>query len=115
MRNEGGDVPMELIAERAGLTRGTPYRNFPPRQAVYEAVIEHDLEAMTRVLAAVSALDDCDLQKNQTHMVAAVGAPLRRAQSLGVVRTDLTATTFSWPAECSPRTGSSMVRPSTHL
>ena len=116
MRNEGGDVPMELIAERAGLTRGTLYRNFPHRQAVYEAVLEHDLGAMTRVLVAesdadplafvhrmtelmmvydkfliaLSAMDDYDQQKNQARMVAAIGAPLHKAQSLGVVRTDLT-------------------------
>ena len=32
MRSDGGDVPMELIAERAGVTRGTLYRNFEHRQ-----------------------------------------------------------------------------------
>ncbi len=31
MRNKGGDVPMEVIAERASLTRGTLYRNFAHR------------------------------------------------------------------------------------
>ena len=116
MRNEGGDVPMELIAERAGLTRGTLYRNFPHRQAVYEAVLAHDLDAMTEMLAqesdanplafvhrmtelmmvydkfliALSAMDDYDLEKNQARMVAAISAPLARAQSSGVLRTDLT-------------------------
>ena len=52
MRAEGGDVPMEVIAERAGLTRGTLYRNFPHRQAMYEAVLEHDLADMTSTIAA---------------------------------------------------------------
>ena len=52
MRAEGGDVPMEVIAQRAGVTRGTVYRNFPHRQAMYEAVLEHDLASMTGELAA---------------------------------------------------------------
>ena len=115
MRSEGGEVPMESIAERAGLTRGTLYRNFPHRQAVYEAVLEHDLDAMRgrlsqgdtdplsfvhrltelmmvydKFLIALSAMDDYDVDKNQARMVAAIEAPLAKAQSLGVLRTDLT-------------------------
>ena len=50
MRSEGGDVPMELIAERANLTRGTLYRNFPHRQAMYEAVLQNDLGTVTQSL-----------------------------------------------------------------
>lgn len=46
MRAEGGDVPMEIIADRAGVTRATLYRNFPHRQAMYEAVLARDLETM---------------------------------------------------------------------
>ena len=57
MRAEGGDVPMEVITERAGLTRGTLYRNFPHRQALYEAVLEHDLADLTAKLAAEPAGD----------------------------------------------------------
>lgn len=44
MRSEGTDVPMEAIAERAQLTRGTLYRNFPHRQTMYEAVLVQELE-----------------------------------------------------------------------
>lgn len=43
MRAEGGDFPMEAVAERAGVTRTTLYRNFAHRQAMYEAMLECDL------------------------------------------------------------------------
>ncbi len=50
----GGDVPMETIAERAGVTRGTLYRNFADRQAIYEAVLENDLKEIADALAIES-------------------------------------------------------------
>ena len=52
MRGQGDDVPMEVIAERAGVSRPTLYRNFSDRQAMYEAVLERDLQALTAVIAA---------------------------------------------------------------
>ena len=55
MRTIGGDVPMETIAERAGVTRGTLYRNFADRQAIYEAVLENDLKDIAGILAVESA------------------------------------------------------------
>lgn len=57
MRDTGGDVPFEAIAIEAGVTRGTLYRNFSDRQALYEAVLDHDLDAM---IAAIAALPDED-------------------------------------------------------
>ena len=116
MRNEGGDVPMELIAERANLTRGTLYRNFAHRQAMYEAVLEHDLETMTQHLAAERDADplafirhltelmtvydkflvaladmaDYDAAKNQARMVQAITAPLAFAQARGLLHARLT-------------------------
>lgn len=116
MRNEGGDVPMELIAERANLTRGTLYRNFPHRQAMYEAVLENDLGTMSAHLAAehdadplafirrmtelmmvydkflvlLAAMADYDAAKNEARMVDAIAAPLAAAQRAGLLHPRLT-------------------------
>lgn len=116
MRSEGSDVPMELIAERAGLTRGTLYRNFPHRQAMYEAVLEHDLENMTRLITADGAHDplafirhmaelmmvydkfliqladmaDYDAETNEARMTAVLEPHLAAARDRGVLRCDLT-------------------------
>ncbi len=116
MRNEGGDVPMELIAERANLTRGTLYRNFPHRQAMYEAVLENDLGTMSAHLAAerdadplafirrmtelmmvydkflvlLATMADYDAAKNEARMVEAITAPLAAAQRAGLLHPRLT-------------------------
>lgn len=116
MRTEGGDVPMEVIAERASLTRGTLYRNFPHRQAMYEAVLENDLEDIKGHLAASGETDpldfirrmtelmmvydkflifladtpDYDAEKNQARMVDVIAAPLAAAQAKGVLHPGLT-------------------------
>ncbi len=117
MRSEGGEFPMERILERSGLTRATLYRNFPHRQAVYEAVLERDLEALTARLAAdpngdplafmrlttelmmvydkflieLAAMPDYDAAKNGTRMAQALAAPLAAAQAKGRLRSDLTS------------------------
>ena len=117
MRSEGGEFPMERILERAGVTRATLYRNFPHRQAVYEAVLERDLEALTARLAAdpdgdplafirlttelmmvydkflieLAATADYDAEKNQIRMAQALAAPLAAAQAQGRLRPDLTS------------------------
>lgn len=116
MRNEGADVPMEAIAERAKLTRGTLYRNFPHRQAMYEAVLAHDLKNMEehlsseqkadplgfirgmtelmmvydRFLISLFDMPDYDAAKNQASMVDVIAAPLAAAQAQGALRSDLT-------------------------
>ena len=116
MRSEGGDVPMELIAERANLTRGTLYRNFPHRQAMYEAVLVNDLATMARDLSAdrasdplafvrlmtemmmvynkflvsLATLDDYDAEKNKFRMLEAIAAPLADAQAKGLLHPRLT-------------------------
>ena len=116
MRNEGGDVPMELIAERANLTRGTLYRNFPHRQAMYEAVLENDLGTMSarlvaerdadplafirrmtelmmvydKFLVSLAAMADYDAAGNETRMVDAIAAPLAAAQRAGLLHPRLT-------------------------
>ncbi|MBP1179324.1 TetR/AcrR family transcriptional regulator [Methylobacterium sp. PvR107] len=114
MRSEGGDVAMEMIAERAGVTRPTLYRNFPDRQAVYEAVLERDLEhlaaavepgedplaflrrtaEMMRVydkfLANLVDMPDYDAATNQRRMASILADPLADAQRRGVLHPNLT-------------------------
>ena len=116
MRNEGGDAPMELIAERANLTRGTLYRNFPHRQAMYEAVLQNDLETMSEHLAeerdhdplafirrmaelmmvydkflvSLVAMADYDAEKNEARMVESIAAPLAAAKAVGLLHPRLT-------------------------
>lgn len=116
MRTEGSDVPMEIIVERAGLTRGTLYRNFPHRQAMYEAVLERDLENMSSLIAAeqnedplafirhmaelmmvyekflvqLADMADYDAAKNETRMADVLSEHLAAAQDRGLLRGDLT-------------------------
>ncbi|WP_258726912.1 TetR/AcrR family transcriptional regulator [Cellulomonas sp. NS3] len=40
------DVPLETIAERAGVGIGTLYRHFPNRDALIEAVYRHEVEEL---------------------------------------------------------------------
>lgn len=117
MRAEGGDVPMEAIAERAGVTRGTLYRNFAHRQAMYEAVLERDLENLASLIAAeredhplafirhttelmmvydrflsqLVDMDDYDAATNQSRMAHVLAGPLTIAQNRGLLRADLTS------------------------
>ena len=116
MRAGGGDVPMEVISERAGVTRGTLYRNFPHRQAMYQAVLERDLEDLGRLIAAdreaeplafirhtaelmmvydrflaqLADMADYDAAANEARMAAVLNAPLATSQDLGLLRRDLT-------------------------
>lgn len=46
MREQGHDVPLELIAERAGITRGTLYRNFVDRADLFRAVLDDEISAL---------------------------------------------------------------------
>ncbi len=116
MRNDGGDVPMELIAERANLTRGTLYRNFPNRQAMYEAVLENDLRTMgehltgkrtadplafirhmtelmmvyDKFLVSLAAMADYDAEKNEARMVQSIEVPLAAAKTAGLLHPRVT-------------------------
>ena len=116
MRNEGADAPMELIAERASLTRATLYRNFAHRQAIYEAVLQDDLQTIVRrlqeeddedalafirlmtelimvydkFLMALVHMPDYEADKNQDRMKEVIAAPLANAQSKGLLDAALT-------------------------
>jgi AcrR family transcriptional regulator len=55
---DGVDVPVETIAERAGVGMGTLYRRFPTKHDLVEAVIEESLDAF--VVAATDGLAEDD-------------------------------------------------------
>ncbi|MDQ0839983.1 TetR/AcrR family transcriptional regulator [Sphingomonas faeni] len=42
--NQGYDVPLEAIADQAGVGRGTLYRNFPDRQALAIAIFSREID-----------------------------------------------------------------------
>ncbi|HTV12245.1 MAG TPA: TetR/AcrR family transcriptional regulator [Acidimicrobiales bacterium] len=44
--SEGIGVPVDVIAERAGVGVGTLYRHFPTKEALFEAIVVHRLEAL---------------------------------------------------------------------
>ena len=117
MRETGGDVPFESIAVAAGVTRGTLYRNFTDRQALYEAVLDHDLDAMIDAIAGLPDDDTLGFLRVLTEMMmvydkflavfpaqsdyeadgvseakisAVIALPLARAKRKGALREDLT-------------------------
>jgi AcrR family transcriptional regulator len=114
---EGVDVGVETIAQRAGVGVGTLYRRFPTKELLIEAVIE---EVLGSVLAAAhEALDNESASNGFAHYLRSVGqlqfehagclarlwndsagdvrrqievatrSLLSRAQAAGVVREDL--------------------------
>ncbi len=118
MRTMGGDVPMEMIAERAGVTRGTLYRNFADRQAIYEAVLENDLnelaDALTieskkeplafirlfaelmrvcdKFLISLADMHDYDKGKNEARMIEVINPYLAAAQKKKLIDRKITGT-----------------------
>ncbi len=118
MRTKGGDLPMEMIAERAGVTRGTLYRNFADRQAIYEAVLENDLKELAEALAVESKKDllafirlfaelmrvcdkflisladmrDYDKSKNESRMIDVIAPYLAAAQKEKLIDRKITGT-----------------------
>jgi AcrR family transcriptional regulator len=117
MRETGGDVPFESIAVAAGVTRGTLYRNFTDRQALYEAVLDHDLDAMIDDIAGLPDDDTLGFLRVLTEMMmvydkflavfpaqsdyeadgvseakisAVIALPLARAKRKGMLHEDLT-------------------------
>jgi AcrR family transcriptional regulator len=42
----GADASLEAVARRAGLGIGTLYRHFPTREALYEAVYQHEVQQL---------------------------------------------------------------------
>lgn len=54
----GTDVPMERIAERAGLGVGTLYRHFPSKDALIESVVADQLVRLATMTANVLGLPE---------------------------------------------------------
>ena len=54
---EGIEVPVDLIAEKAGVGVGTLYRHFPTKEKLCEAIL---LERLTELTADAQALADAD-------------------------------------------------------
>ena len=48
--SEGVAVPVDLVAERAGLGVGTLYRHFPTKEALFEAIVVSRLEELVTVV-----------------------------------------------------------------
>ena len=116
---EGREAHVEMIADRAGVGVGTLYRHFPTKQQLCEAVLLGRLSAL--VLDAQQLTEDEDpggvffgflqhfaeeaaAKRDLVGMVGdgsgfkvelaeTVGVLLRRAQSVGAVRPQLSATT----------------------
>jgi len=48
--NKGGaDASLEAVAKRAGVGIGTLYRHFPTREALYEAVYQHEVQQLSEL------------------------------------------------------------------
>lgn len=116
MQDEGGDVPVERICQLAKVTRGTFYRHFTDRAALYEAVLEHELHAIVVVLAApvrdplhflrlfaemmmlydkyLAALPDMadyrDDGVSEAKIIGVIESPLQAAKATGQIALDIT-------------------------
>lgn len=115
MQEQGGNVPVEVICEMAGITRGTFYRNFSDRASLYEAVLEHELEDMIaalevpaadpltflrlfaemmmvydKFLAVLPEMDDCRADRtSEEEIIAAITPALTRAHATGIIASDI--------------------------
>jgi AcrR family transcriptional regulator len=55
---EGVSVPIDTVAERAGLGVGTLYRHFPTKEALFEAIVIARLEQLLETARALSDAAD---------------------------------------------------------
>ena len=114
---EGFEVPLDVIAQRAGVGAGTVYRHFPSKEALFAAVQQEQVQELITQAQALLASDDpaeafsqfMELLAGQAEvkrdlpeaiavptglgqqMQSVLGALLERAQAAGAVRPDLTA------------------------
>ena len=56
--DQGLAVPIDEVARRAGVGVGTVYRHFPTKERLFEAVVVHHIERLTREVRALSERDD---------------------------------------------------------
>ncbi|MFC8614826.1 TetR/AcrR family transcriptional regulator [Micromonospora purpureochromogenes] len=114
----GASASLEEVARRAGVGIGTLYRNFPTRQALFEAVYVEEVRALSRSAAdladlppwdalvawlhrfvgyaatkralAEELLRDSEVFRSCRTEIYIAGEPLmRRAQAAGAVRADI--------------------------
>jgi len=57
-RSEGLEVPLERIADRAGVGRATLYRNFPDREALLDATLQMRMGELAELLRQWGDRDD---------------------------------------------------------
>ncbi len=55
---EGMSVPIDAIAERAGVGVGTVYRHFPTKEALFKAIMRHRIQAMITMADDLTDADD---------------------------------------------------------
>jgi AcrR family transcriptional regulator len=55
---EGVSVPIDTVAERAGVGVGTLYRHFPTKEALFEAIVMARLETLLESAKAYADADD---------------------------------------------------------
>jgi AcrR family transcriptional regulator len=67
---DGVAVPIDIVAERAGVGIGTLYRHFPTKESLYEAIV------LTRLRALVGIADNV-IEGSDSNPGAALGAFLR--------------------------------------
>ena len=87
--DQGADAPLEVVARRAGVGRGTLYRHFPDRQALAAAVYDRRLAELEDL--ADRHRDDPDLlellvvavAERQTHAPGLVGVLLATPDGRG--------------------------------
>lgn len=118
---EGPDVPLEKIADRAEVGRGTLYRNFSDRDALWTAVIDARLEGLRGYIRSLGSRRDTFFLgvRAIAHMICAtvgfekmhapqhhesfarrfregveelLAEPLARAKTAGLVRPDFLVT-----------------------
>jgi AcrR family transcriptional regulator len=56
--SEGLSVPIDEIAERAGLGVGTIYRHFPTKEALFEAIVLHHMERLLERARCLASAGD---------------------------------------------------------
>jgi AcrR family transcriptional regulator len=56
--SEGLSVPLDEIARRAGVGAGTVYRHFPTKEALFEAIVLHQMRDMIDQVRARAEADD---------------------------------------------------------
>ncbi|MGO9457152.1 MAG: TetR/AcrR family transcriptional regulator [Acidimicrobiales bacterium] len=55
---EGVTAPVDAVAERAGVGVGTLYRNFPTKEALFEAIVVMRIDELSQAIESVADAED---------------------------------------------------------